>query len=79
MASKAKEIDARTGADTSAIEALKDKVKSIAENARIPNLRDLMLIVAVGFDHRYLYRPYGRRFPFGPFLKRTTLGPKITA
>ncbi|MCB2380586.1 MULTISPECIES: DUF819 domain-containing protein [Shewanella] len=50
MASKAKEIDARTGADTSAIEALKDKVEKYhAENARIPNLRDLMLIVAVGF------------------------------
>lgn len=50
MASKAKEIDARTGADTSAIEALKEKVEKYhAENARIPNLRDLMLIVAVGF------------------------------
>ncbi|MBO6226745.1 MAG: DUF819 family protein [Shewanella sp.] len=50
MASKAKEIDSRTGADTSAIEALKDKVEKYhAENARIPNLRDLMLIVAVGF------------------------------
>ncbi|MGI1986604.1 DUF819 domain-containing protein [Shewanella glacialipiscicola] len=50
MASKAKEIDARTGADTTALEALKDKVEKYhAENARIPNLRDLMLIVAVGF------------------------------
>ncbi|MEM6229069.1 DUF819 family protein [Shewanella scandinavica] len=50
MASRAKEIDARTGADTSAIEALKEKVEKYhAENARIPNLRDLMLIVAVGF------------------------------
>ncbi|VEF27402.1 Predicted integral membrane protein [Shewanella baltica] len=50
MASKAKEIDARTGADTSAIEALKEKVEKYhAENARIPNLRDLILIVAVGF------------------------------
>ena len=50
MASKAKEIDAKTGADTTAIEALKDKVEKYhAENARIPTLRDLMLIVAVGF------------------------------
>ncbi|MCE9686302.1 DUF819 family protein [Shewanella sp. AS16] len=50
MASKAKEIDARTGADTSAIETLKAKVEQYhAENARIPSLRDLMLIVAVGF------------------------------
>ncbi|WP_088211043.1 DUF819 family protein [Shewanella sp. Shew256] len=50
MASKAKEIDAKTGADTSAIETLKNKVEQYhAENARIPSLRDLMLIVAVGF------------------------------
>ncbi|QYJ79488.1 DUF819 domain-containing protein [Shewanella acanthi] len=50
MASKAKEIDAKTGADTTAIETLKNKVEQYhAENARIPNLRDLMLIVAVGF------------------------------
>lgn len=50
MASRAKEIDAKTGADTTAIEALKTKVEKYhAENARIPTLRDLMLIVAVGF------------------------------
>lgn len=50
MASKAKEIDARTGADTAAIETLKAKVEKYhAENARIPSLRDLMMIVAVGF------------------------------
>ncbi len=50
MASRAKEIDAKTGADTSAIESLKAKVEQYhAENARIPSLRDIMLIVAVGF------------------------------
>ncbi|MCK8045772.1 DUF819 family protein [Shewanella sp. 1CM18E] len=50
MASKAKQIDAKTGADTSALEALKDKVEKYhAENARIPSLNDLMMIVAVGF------------------------------
>ncbi|GIU43974.1 DUF819 family protein [Shewanella colwelliana] len=50
MASKAKQIDAKTGADTSAIERLKEKVEKYhAENARIPSLRDLMMIVAVGF------------------------------
>ncbi|MGI2169186.1 DUF819 domain-containing protein [Shewanella sp. MF05960] len=50
MASKAKEIDARTGADTTAIEALKEKVEKYhAENSRIPSLRDIMMIVAVGF------------------------------
>ncbi|ARD21382.1 MULTISPECIES: DUF819 domain-containing protein [Shewanella] len=50
MASRAKQIDARTGADTTALEALKEKVEKYhAENARIPSLRDLMLIVAIGF------------------------------
>ncbi|GIU47205.1 DUF819 domain-containing protein [Shewanella algidipiscicola] len=50
MASKAKEIDAKTGADTRAIETLKLKVEKYhAEHARIPSLRDLMMIVAVGF------------------------------
>ncbi|MCL1058265.1 DUF819 family protein [Shewanella gelidimarina] len=50
MASKAKEIDARTGADTTALEALKDKVEKYhAENSRIPSLNDLMMIAAVGF------------------------------
>ena len=50
MASKAKEIDAKTGADVSAIENLKNKVEKYqAENARIPTLPDLMMIVAVGF------------------------------
>ncbi|MCE9677944.1 DUF819 family protein [Shewanella sp. AS1] len=50
MASKAKEIDAKTGADTRAIENLKQKVEKYhAEHARIASLRDLMLIVAVGF------------------------------
>ncbi|MDD8059878.1 MULTISPECIES: DUF819 family protein [Shewanella] len=50
MASKAKEIDAKTGADTTAIEALKQKVEKYhAENSRIPSLRDIMMIVAIGF------------------------------
>ncbi|SQH77961.1 conserved membrane protein of unknown function [Shewanella benthica] len=50
MASKSKQIDAWTGADTRAIEELKDKVEKYhAENSRIPSLNDLMLIVAVGF------------------------------
>ncbi|WP_108947274.1 DUF819 family protein [Shewanella halifaxensis] len=50
MASKAKQIDAKTGADTSALEALKDKVEKYhAENARIPSLNDFMMIAAVGF------------------------------
>lgn len=50
MASKSKEIDAKTGADTSAIEDLKATVEKFnRENARIPDLTDLMLIIAVAF------------------------------
>ncbi|MBV7315903.1 DUF819 domain-containing protein [Shewanella sp. NIFS-20-20] len=50
LAARAKQIDARTGADTRAIEVLKQKVEQYhADHARIPSLSDLMLIVAVGF------------------------------
>ena len=50
MAANAKQIDARTGADTSAIDAIKAKVEAYqAEHVRNPSLRDLMLILAVGF------------------------------
>lgn len=50
MAGRAKQIDANIGADSSAIDALKEKVEAYhAENARIPTGVDLMLIVAWGF------------------------------
>ena len=49
MAANAKAIDAKTGADNSAIDALKAKVQDFeAKHARIPSLTDIMLIVAVG-------------------------------
>ncbi len=50
MAGIAKEIDAKTGADASAIDDLRRKVEEFqAKNARIPTLNDLMKITAVGF------------------------------
>ena len=50
MAGKSKEIDARTGADTSAIEDLKQTVEKFnRDNERNPDLTDLMLIVAIAF------------------------------
>lgn len=50
MAAKHKEIDAKTGADVSAIEELKEKVEQYhAENARAPQLNDYMFIVAIAF------------------------------
>ena len=49
MAANAKKIDAKTGADTSAIDDLKAKVQDFeAKHARNPSLTDIMLIVAVG-------------------------------
>jgi len=50
MAGRAKEIDAKTGADTSAIEELKNTVEKFnRENAKNPELTDLMLIIAIAF------------------------------
>jgi uncharacterized membrane protein len=50
MASKADAIDKKSGADTSAITALKNKIELFrAKHERIPSLNDLMLILAVGF------------------------------
>lgn len=49
-AGRSKEIDARTGADTSAIEALRKKMEDYQlQHSRIPTLNDLMLVLAVGF------------------------------
>lgn len=50
MAQRAKKIDAKTGADVSAIERIKLKMETFqTENARKFNLNDLMLILAVAF------------------------------
>ena len=49
MAPRADKIDARTGADTSAIQDLRLRVEAFHdEHARVLNTRDLMLILAVG-------------------------------
>jgi len=49
-AGKARRIDAAIGADTSAIDALQDKMETYhASIARIPALGDLMNVLAVGF------------------------------
>ncbi|WP_460834699.1 DUF819 family protein [Lysobacter humi (ex Lee et al. 2017)] len=50
LASKADAIDARSGADTRAIEELKQRLTAFREaHARIPTLTDLMLIVGIAF------------------------------
>ncbi|MFD2168371.1 DUF819 domain-containing protein [Thalassotalea euphylliae] len=50
MTAKHKEIDAKTGADTRAIEELKVRVEEYqAANSRIPELADYIKIIAIGF------------------------------
>ncbi len=50
IASRAEFFDRKNGADVSGIVSLRQKIEKYqAENARIPNLTDIMLIVAVAF------------------------------
>ena len=50
MAANHKKIDAATGADTTAIEDLKNRVDQYhAEHARMPTLNDYMTIIAIAF------------------------------
>jgi uncharacterized membrane protein len=50
MAANAKAIDRRAGADTSAIDDLKATVEAFQKkHARIPDLKDLMILLAVAF------------------------------
>src|SRR5690606_25364994 len=50
LANRAEQIDARSKADTSAIDEMKRRISDYeAANARIPTLTDLMVIVAVAF------------------------------
>jgi uncharacterized membrane protein len=50
MAANQERLDARRGADTTALTALRERVARVeAERARIPTLPDLMQIIGVGF------------------------------
>ena len=50
LANRASPIDARSGADTSAIDEVRERlIAHEAANARIPTLTDLMVIIGVGF------------------------------
>jgi uncharacterized membrane protein len=50
MASRAKQLDEKIGADTRAIDDLRDTVEKFQkENSKIPTLPDLMLLLAIGF------------------------------
>lgn len=50
MAGRARQIDAWTGADTSALDDLRKRIEGLqAEHRRVPSLTDLMVIAAIGF------------------------------
>ncbi|MFT4248746.1 MAG: DUF819 family protein [Pseudomonas sp.] len=50
LAGRAQRIDARSGADTRALDALKVRIEKFqAEHERVPSLTDLMMIVGVAF------------------------------
>jgi uncharacterized membrane protein len=50
LAGRAEAFDRWTGADTSAIDDMKHRIESFhAEHSRIPNLTDMMVILAIGF------------------------------
>lgn len=50
LAGRSRELDARWGADTAALDALRERVARFhLETTRIPTLADLMLIVGIGF------------------------------
>lgn len=60
LAGRATAIDRRTGADTSAIEALKARVEAFHEEHQRPlNLPDLMFIIAIGFGFTGLAHALG--------------------
>ncbi len=50
LANRAEQIDRRSGADTSAIDEMRERIAAYeAANARIPSLTDLMVIVGLAF------------------------------
>jgi uncharacterized membrane protein len=77
-AGRAKEIDAKRGADTTAITALREKMERFeAEHARIPRLPDLMFIIAIGFGamglSHLLGAPLARAFQGQVWAERLSL------
>ncbi len=60
VAANSARLDAASGADTSAIVALRDRVERLQrEHTRIPTLADLMMIVGVGFGFTGLSHAIG--------------------
>jgi uncharacterized membrane protein len=79
LASRAPGIDRRLGADTSAIDELRERVTAFRErHARIPTLADIMVISAVGFGFMGLSHLLGDPLAAwfgaqGPLMQRLSL------
>ena len=78
LAGRSEQIDAKNGADTTAIAALREKMERFAaEHARIPNLPDLMFIIAVGFGatglSHFLAAPVAAAFKGAVWAERLSL------
>jgi uncharacterized membrane protein len=79
LAGRAPAIDSRTGADTRAIDELRERVTAFRERtARVPTLRDLMLLVAIGFGFMGLSHLLGDPLAAwfgaqGPLMQRLSL------
>ena len=70
MAANADRIDAVTGADASAIVALRDRVDQFERgNARIPTLADFMVIIGIGFGLTGLSHAVGN--PLAAWISET--------
>lgn len=66
LAGQSAKIDARTGADITAIEDLKRRVAEFtAKTTRVPTLTDMVLIVAVGFGGMWVATLAGRALGAG--------------
>ena len=62
IANRAEQIDARSGADTSAIDEMKERISAYeAANARIPTLSDLMVLIGLAFGIVGLAHAVGRQ------------------
>jgi uncharacterized membrane protein len=73
MAANQRRLDAARGADTSAIDALRERVERFEQaNARIPSLAELMFIVGIGFGLTGLSHLVG--VPLAAWIERAAPG-----
>jgi uncharacterized membrane protein len=73
MAANQRRLDAARGADTAAIDALRERAERFErDNARIPSLADLMFIVGIGFGLTGLSHLVG--VPLAEWIERSAPG-----